>query len=91
MLAIGYIWDNVFMCDSLHTTLDLYSLVDDVVIIIIILTCLGVWLDRIRRVSTNPVVMRSSPATEIHVMHCWSISPNQLNLLLWLLTYLSDK
>ena len=31
---------------------------------------------------TNPVVMSSSPATDIHVyaVLCWSISPNKLNL-----------
>ena len=52
---------------------------------------LPVWRDRVRRLATDPVVMPSRPATDIYVVHCWLISPNKLNLLLWLLTYLSDK
>ena len=37
--------------------------------------------DRVRRFATDPVVMRSSPATDIlYVVHCWLISPNKLNL-----------
>ena len=52
---------------------------------------LPVWRDRVRRLATDPVVMRSSPATDIYVMHCWLIDPNRLHLLSWLLTYLSDK
>ena len=27
----------------------------------------------------------------IYVVHCWLINPNKLNLLSWLLAYLSDK
>ena len=50
-----------------------------------------VWHDRIRRSATDPVVMRSSPATDIYVVHCWLINPTKLNLLSWLLAYLSDK
>ena len=49
------------------------------------------WHDRIRRSATDPVVMRSSPAKDIYVVHCWLINPNKLNLLSWLLAYLSDK
>ena len=28
--------------------------------------------------------------TDIYVVHCWLINPNKLNLLSWLLAYLSD-
>ena len=52
---------------------------------------LPVWRDRIRRLATDPVVMRSSPTTNRYVVHCWLITPNKLNLLSWLLAYLSDK
>ena len=34
-----------------------------------------------KALSTDPVVMRSSPATDIYVVHCWLINPNKLNLL----------
>ena len=47
-----------------------------------------VWCNRIRRLATDQVVMRLSPATNIYVMHCWLISPNKVNLLSWLLAYL---
>ena len=50
-----------------------------------------VWRDRVRRLATDRVVMRSSPATDIYVVHYWLISPNKLNLLWWLLAYISDK
>ena len=52
-----------------------------------------VWRDRIRRLAPTPVVMRLSPATDIiiYVVHCWLINPNKLNLLSWLLAYLSDE
>ena len=53
--------------------------------------CLRVWHDRVRCLTTDLVVMRSSPATDIYVVHCWVINPNKLNPLLWLLAYLSDK
>ena len=52
---------------------------------------LPVWRDRIRRLATDPVVMRSSLTTNRYVVHCWLITPNKLNLLSWLLAYLSDK
>ena len=39
----------------------------------------------------NPVVMRSSPATDIYAVYCWLSSPNKLNLLSWLLTYICNK
>ena len=55
------------------------------------LICLSVWRGRVRRLATDPVVMRSSPSTDIYVVHCWLISPYKLNLLSWLLAYLSDK
>ena len=43
---------------------------------------LPVWRDRIRRLATDPVVMRSSPDTDIiiRVVHCRLINPNKLNL-----------
>ena len=53
--------------------------------------CLPVWRDKIRCSTTDPVVMRSSPATDIYVVHCCLINANKLNLLSWLLGYLSDK
>ena len=53
--------------------------------------CLPVWRDSMRRLTTDPVVMRLSPATDIYVVHCWLINPNKLNLLSWLLAYLSGK
>ena len=56
-----------------------------------IINCLPVWQDRIRHLATDPVVMRSSPAMDIYVVHCWLINPNKLNLLSWLLAYLFDK
>ena len=49
------------------------------------------WMDRVRRLASDPVVMRSSPATDIYVVHCWLINPGKFNLLSWLLVYLSDK
>ena len=38
-------------------------------------------------------IRTSSPATGhiMYVMHCWLINPNMLNLLSWLLAYLSNK
>ena len=35
-------------------------------------------LNRARRLATDPVVMRSGPATDIYAVHCWLISPNKL-------------
>ena len=55
------------------------------------LFCLPVWHDRVRRLTTDLVVMRSSPVTHIYVVYCWLINPNKLNPLSWLLAYLSDK
>ena len=52
---------------------------------------LPVWHDRIKRLATDPVVMRSRTATDIYVVRCWLINPNKLDLLSWLLAYLSDK
>ena len=57
----------------------------------LIFSCLPVWRDKIRHLATDPVVMRTSPATDIYVVHCWLINPNKLNLILWLLAYLSDN
>ena len=37
---------------------------------------LPVWRDMVRRLATNPVVIRSSPATDIFAVYCWLISPN---------------
>ena len=37
-------------------------------------TRLPVRRDRIRRLATDPVVMSSSPATDIYVVHCWLIT-----------------
>ena len=54
-------------------------------------TYLPVLRNRIRRLATDQVVMRSSPAMDIYVVHCWLINLNKLNLLSWLLAYLSDK
>ena len=48
-----------------------------------------VWGDRVKCLAADPVIMRSSPATR-HV-HCRLNNPNKLNLLSWLLVYLSDK
>ena len=50
-----------------------------------------VWRDRVRRLATDQVVTRSSPATDLYVVYCWLISPYKFNLLSWLLAYLSDK
>ena len=48
-----------------------------------VFTDLDVWRDRVRRLTTDPLVMCSSPATDIlvYVMHCWLISLNKLNLI----------
>ena len=51
----------------------------------------GIWHDRVRRLATDPVVMRSSPATDIYDVYCWLSSPNKVNLLSWLLVYLYNK
>ena len=51
----------------------------------------SVWRDRVRRLANDPVVMRSRPATGHNVVHCLLINPIKLNLLSWLLVYLSDK
>ena len=49
------------------------------------------WSDIVRHLAIDPVVMRSSPATG-HIRCAWLTNqPKQLNLLSWLLTYLSDK
>ena len=32
----------------------------------------------------DPAVIRSCPTTDLYVVHCWLISPNNLNLLSWL-------
>ena len=53
--------------------------------------CLRVWHDRVRRLTTDLVVMRSIPATDIYVVHYWLIKLNKLNPLSWFLAYLSDK
>ena len=45
------------------------------------------WRDRVRRLATDPVVMRSRPATNIYVKHCLLINTNNLNLRSWLLAY----
>ena len=55
------------------------------------LNCTFVYLCGVRRLATDPVVMRSSPVIDIYVMHCWLIIPNKFNLLLWLLAYLCNK
>ena len=40
------------------------------VVLIPLQFCLPMWRDRVRRWATDLVVMRSSPATDIYVMHC---------------------
>ena len=44
--------------------------------------CLLVWRDRVGRLATDPVVMRSSPAMGHNYTLCL-INPNKLNLLSW--------
>ena len=50
-----------------------------------------VWRHRVRRLTTDPGVMRSSLATYIYAFHIRLISTNKLYLLSWLSTYLYDK
>ena len=47
------------------------------------------WLDRLN----DLVAMSLSLVTDIirYVMHCWLISPSNLNLIVWLLAYVYDK
>ena len=53
--------------------------------------CLPVWRDRVRRsLLIRWSCVRALPQ-DIYVVHCWLINPNKLNLLSWLLAYLSDK
>ena len=57
----------------------------------VIMFCLPVWRDRIKRVATDPWSCVRALPQDIYVVHCWLINPNKLNLLSWLLAYLSDK
>ena len=53
-----------------------------------------VWRDWVRRLGTDPVVIRSSRATgpiRCATVDCWLTNPNKLNLLSWFLAYLSNK
>ena len=71
--------NSVTDCDDLQTDLEnIYKWADTNNMS----TCVA---DRVRRLATDPVVMRSSPATDIYVAHCWLISLYKLNLLLRLL------
>ena len=50
-----------------------------------------VWRDRVRSwLLIRWSCVRALPQ-DIYVVHCWLINPNKLNLLSWLLAYLSDK
>ena len=40
---------------------------------------LPVLRDMVRRLPNDPVAIRSSPATDIYVVHFWLIGPNKLN------------
>ena len=51
-------------------------------------TCVARW---VRRLDTDPVIMRSSPTTDIYILHCWLINPNKFNLLSRLLACLYNK
>ena len=46
--------------------------------------------DKVKRLATDLVVMRLSSATG-HMRCALLINPNKLNLLSWLLAYVSDK
>ena len=48
---------------------------------------ISVWRDRVRRLASDPMVMRSSPATDVYVVHWWLSSLNKLDILSWLFAY----
>ena len=44
---------------------------------IMISACLLVWCDKVRRLTTDPIVLRSSPAADIYTVHYLLTSPTR--------------